>query len=116
MTRFLICFFVACTTTATTPDPTPVAAPVVACSPPVDAGASCDAADDACDAAPPTYYQDTCLVPPSVCADSHWAAYFDDGICVNGRCELATKYHYCETGCQGGACIRYGGTNPGRGF
>ena len=47
----------------------------------------------------------SCAMPPSVCADSSWLAYFDDGACVDGQCHLVTKYYFCETGCSKGACI-----------
>lgn len=114
--------------------PPPVDPPVVACTPPTavvrcgdpfaaldasddaSADASADAAGDAgCDAGTTKY--DPCQLPPSVCADSHWAAYFDDGTCgADGKCELVTKYHYCETGCAAGACISRGFTAPSRGF
>ena len=109
----------------TSPDGPPphVDPPVVACTMPVDAGACPDASSDdaealvtGCDAGPPTPYYSECMMPPSVCADSHWAAYFDDGTCVSGKCELVTKYHYCETGCSHGACYSSGPTAAGRGF
>jgi hypothetical protein len=117
----------ACFNVTSPNDPPPhVDPPVVACTMPVEASdASCvaaDASDDAaalvtgCDAGPPVQQYGECMMPPSVCADSHWAAYFDDGTCVNGKCELVTKYHYCETGCTGGRCISTGSTAAGRGF
>src|SRR5678816_547520 len=120
----------------TDPDhPPPVVdPPVIACTAPTDAGPDCgdpffypsDADVDAdagavasttCDAGKPSPYLDyACQLPPSVCADSHWAAYFDNGTCVNGTCQLVTKYHYCATGCSGGGCVSSGFTAPSRGF
>ena len=118
---FLSVFFAACSNGPPAPPPT-VDPPVVACNVPSDAG-TCDpfATPDAdadggtCDAGAPA--GDPCALPPSVCADSHWAAYFDNGVCgADGKCELVTKYHYCETGCLQGACIQNGPTFAGRGF
>lgn len=113
----------------TSPDGPPphVDPPVIACTVPTESDASCStpeaSTEDAaavlvtgCDAGPPVQQYDQCTLPPSVCADSHWAAYFDDGTCVKGTCELVTKYHYCETGCSHGACIFHGSTLAGRGF
>jgi len=91
--------------------------PVIACTPPSDAGACDPFSTDAgtCDAG--AAYANPCELPPSVCADSHWAAYFDNGTCgANGQCELVTQYHYCDSGCQGGACISNRPTLAGRGF
>lgn len=95
---------------ASLPPPPHVTPPVVACALP-DAG--CD--DAQCDAAGLAAYN-TCTLPPSVCADGHWAAYFDNGVCVQGTCELVTKYHYCDQGCANGACISNHSTAPTRGF
>lgn len=94
---------------ASLPPPPLVTPPVVACTMP-DAG--CDAAW--CDAG--YMPASTCALPPSVCADGHWAAYFDDGVCVSGTCQLVTKYHYCDQGCMYGACISNRPTAPSRGF
>jgi len=116
----------ACFNVTDPPNPPPVVdPPVIACTLPTEAGA-CDAgdpsdADDAGDAAAcdagPVYYGNPCALPPSVCADSHWAAYFDDGTCgADGKCVLVTKYHYCATGCSYGACIYNGPTAARRGF
>lgn len=121
----LICFAATVACASSAPAPPPVPPPVVACTPSVDAGV-CDAAtsDDGgpaalatCDGGAAPYY-DTCQLPPSVCADSRWAAYFDNGVCgANGTCELVTKYHYCDSGCQGGGCINNRPTLAGgRGF
>jgi hypothetical protein len=120
----LACALLACSTPSPTDNPDVNAPPVVtpptiACSPPPPDGGCDDAGDSGDDAAcdgGPVYYYDKCTLPPSVCADSHWAAYFDDGVCVNGTCELVTKYHYCDTGCSGGACISNRSTAPSRGF
>ncbi len=79
------------------PPPT-VTPPTIACTP--DAGLE----------------GDICSLPPSVCADDHWAAYFDDGTCIDGTCQLVTKYHYCTDGCASGACNSHRGTLPSRGF
>jgi hypothetical protein len=124
----------------TSPDGPPhaVEPPTVKCTVPTPPDASCDGssdsdamADDAssddastpivvggCDAGPPSYQYNECALPPSTCADSHWAAYFDDGICVQGYCQLTTKYHYCPGGCAGGYCITggSGSTLARRGF
>lgn len=116
----------ACFNVTDPPNPPPVVdPPIIACTLPTEAGA-CDAgdpsdADDAGDAATcdagPVYYGNPCALPPSVCADSHWAAYFDDGTCgADGECVLVTKYHYCATGCSYGACIYNGPTAARRGF
>lgn len=101
----------------TDPDhPPPVVdPPVISCTVPTDAG--CDPFSTTCDAGKPVYLDYICELPPSVCADSHWAAYFDNGTCVNGTCQLVTKYHYCATGCSNGGCVvNNGPTAPSRGF
>ena len=142
LTTFLVssCFNV------TSPDgpPHPVVPPIVKCTVPTPPDASCEASSDTdassddassddassddastpivlgggCDAGPPSYQYNECALPPSTCADSHWAAYFDDGICVQGYCQLTTKYHFCPGGCAGGYCITGGGgsTLARRGF
>lgn len=79
-----------------------------------DASADDAGAADASQPPPPPPYYDTCTLPPSVCADSHWLAYFDNGVCVNGTCQLVTKYHWCVTGCTGGSCYSSGETAPQR--
>ncbi len=107
---------VCCTTPGTPPVVDP---PVVACTTPSVVESCADASifsDASCDAGSHVPESDECTLPRSVCADSHWAAYFDNGTCVNGTCELVTKYYYCETGCSGGACYSTGPTFPGRGF
>jgi hypothetical protein len=69
-----------------------------------DAEAGIDAGPGLNDPDAEAPYQDSCAIPPSTCADNHWLAYFDDGRCVNGTCELIAKYHYCTVGCSEGSC------------
>jgi hypothetical protein len=86
----------------------------------MDASDDAAAGDASADAGPDSgtagYWYDTCQLPPSVCADSHWAAYFDNGTCDGHTCQLVTKYHYCATGCFGGGCASSGETASNRGF
>src|SRR5258706_9317951 len=92
---------------------------LLACTTPEKSGASDDAGDASSEDArplpnpPPIVTPPTiscadagmsCAMPPSVCADANWLAYFDDGECVDGQCRLITKYYFCDTGCNGGSC------------
>lgn len=79
--------------------------------------ATADAADVYVPSQPP--YQPYCEPPYSVCANSEWIAYFDDGRCVDGTCFFTTKYHYCPGGCVNNLCAAHrsvggggGGTAP----
>ena len=120
---FASLFLVACSSSQPPGPPPVVSPPVIACTPPSDAGACADGGDPfatdaaACDAGAAQYVADPCALPPSVCADGRWAAYFDNGTCgADGKCQLVTKYHYCDTGCLNGDCIFNGPTAAGRGF
>jgi hypothetical protein len=48
----------------------------------------------------------TCVVPPSVCADERWLAYFTNGSCRQNRCQWQVLYRDCGAlGCGVGGCI-----------
>ena len=51
-----------------------------------------------------------CALPPSVCVDDHWLAYFRDAVCVEGRCLWTVQYLQCGSACSGQGCI-YNGTH-----
>lgn len=57
------------------------------------------------DASPPM--QGYCTPEPSVCANSEWVAYFDDGRCMGSSCNFTTKYHFCAGGCLNGLCAQH---------
>jgi len=60
-----------------------------------DAG-SCIPGDDA----------SACAVPPSVCTDDGWLAYFTNGSCQDNVCQWEVAYRDCHgLGCQAGGCI-----------
>jgi hypothetical protein len=62
-----------------------------------DAPATACDEDAGTDAAP-------CSPPPSVCADSQWLVYFDNGQCVTEQCAWQKVRQYCGNGCTNGAC------------
>jgi hypothetical protein len=47
----------------------------------------------------------TCQLPPSLCADDRWLAYFTNATCVDGRCRWDVGYRDCDAlSCVGGGC------------
>lgn len=127
---FASALLAACTTSSAPPTPTGpppnVDPPRIACTVPrpiaQDAASPADAgdasADDAGDGGPDTNAADAsppsapeCRLPPATCADSNWLAYFDDGQCIDGKCLLTTKYHFCPSGCSNTAYEGAGGCN-----
>ena len=46
-----------------------------------------------------------CPLPPSVCVDTSWLAYFVEPACSAGRCEWQVLYRKCITYCAGGKCM-----------
>jgi hypothetical protein len=54
-----------------------------------------------------------CPLPASVCADSAWLVYYDDGQCIAGLCAWQARDHYClGGGCRSGACVDNAPTAP----
>ena len=51
----------------------------------------------------------SCALPPSVCADQDWLAYFDDPMCMEGQCQWTVRYRQCPGRCSGQGCA-YNGT------
>ena len=64
-----------------------------------------------------------CQFPPSACADPscdggicagfQWVVYYDNPMCVNGKCAYTKKYFECDISsyCSMGGC-RFNGTLP----
>lgn len=87
-----------------------------------DAGSLQDAQSSFIDAGQPVVdaglqREPYCEPARSVCANTEWVAYFDDGRCSSGMCQFTTKYHYCPGGCVDGLCATHqsgfvGGTAP----
>jgi hypothetical protein len=62
-----------------------------------------------------------CQLPPSACADPscdggacpgiQWVVYFDNPVCVSGKCVYTNRYFECSNGtmCAAGGC-RFNGT------
>jgi hypothetical protein len=48
---------------------------------------------------------DVCPFPQSVCADSKWLVYYDNGRCVAGSCVWETRYTACPMSCTGHDCM-----------
>ena len=53
-----------------------------------------------------------CPLPASVCADSFWLVYYDDGQCGAGLCSWQATDHFCSGGCRLGGCISAASTAP----
>ena len=53
-----------------------------------------------------------CPLPPSVCADTNYLEYFENGVCVDGGCQFDSKLFLCTAGCVHGACQNGGFTAP----
>jgi hypothetical protein len=53
-----------------------------------------------------------CPPPASVCNDSSWMVYYDDGQCVAGQCSWEIREQYCPDGCRSGGCSAVGATAP----
>jgi hypothetical protein len=53
-----------------------------------------------------------CPLPASVCTDSSWLVYYDDGQCVVGLCAWQARDHYCSGVCRSGACVDNEPTAP----
>ena len=66
--------------------------PVVACTPPKDAGPDADSQDPPCD------------FPPATCADDTWLVYFTNGQCNGTTCSFEKKTYRCTKGCNGTMC------------
>lgn len=54
-----------------------------------------------------------CALPPSVCVDTRWLEYFDNGVCADGGCQFNVEWHYCDDHCADGGCAFYHSTLPG---
>jgi hypothetical protein len=76
---------------SSTGPPDAIAPPAVACVDAGDGGAECP-------------------LPPSVCANSLWLEYFDNGTCVDAGCSFDVAFHVCNYGCWDGGCLPYNGT------
>ncbi|HMJ52495.1 MAG TPA: hypothetical protein VK540_10480 [Polyangiaceae bacterium] len=48
----------------------------------------------------------SCPLPPSVCVDAHWLAYFvNPGCSAEARCEWEVRYRKCMVYCSDRGCI-----------
>jgi hypothetical protein len=47
---------------------------------------------------------DPCAPPTSVCANTGWLVYYDNGRCVAGTCTWDTLFQSCNHGCYTDGC------------
>jgi hypothetical protein len=53
-----------------------------------------------------------CPLPHSICADTQWLEYFDNGFCDDGGCLFDSKLLLCGLGCYEGGCVVQHSTDP----
>lgn len=46
----------------------------------------------------------TCPLPRSVC-QGNWLEYFDDGKCVDEKCQFTVSARHCDWVCRDGGCL-----------